>query len=243
MTRSLCCALLCAVAFCSVAPAADAILVINADGSYQVMVDGPDGKSVLQNIGQVIDKRGGTPPGGGGGPLPPPPTDTLETRIAAMSKAKISDGGVGSALAVGLNVALKRVSSDSEVEQYMSTVVTAVGMGTTNKPVCDAWYAELKKTPGFTHTVAGLRSTVTALTQAFNVDPNVMKTVVDESIAAYDRGDGPSVVLEKLSAAHPEAAAAFDFMKIVELIMAILDLLKNLKFFGKVILGGIGVFV
>lgn len=78
--------------------AGGAVLVINQDGSYQVMVDGPGGKSVLVDVGQVVDKRGSTPPGGGGG-TPPGTTDPIADQIKAWSVA-VGDPTSAQALAI-----------------------------------------------------------------------------------------------------------------------------------------------
>lgn len=76
-----------AVLMLCVPAVAGPVLVINQDGSYQVMTDGPAGRSVLQDVTQVIDKRIGTPQ------PPPPPTDNPSDPIAAQVKSWASEVG------------------------------------------------------------------------------------------------------------------------------------------------------
>lgn len=89
--------LCCAVMFSTVSAAmgAGAVLVINTDGTYQVMVDGTAGKSVLLDVTHVVDKRGGNPP-----PPPPPPVgDTISDQVRAWSAA-VNDPATAQGLAL-----------------------------------------------------------------------------------------------------------------------------------------------
>lgn len=78
------------------AVAAGPVLVINQDGSYQVMVDGPGGKSVLHDVTQVVDKRGGTPPPPDN---PPDTSDPIATQVKAWSK-EVGDPTTAQALTI-----------------------------------------------------------------------------------------------------------------------------------------------
>lgn len=104
----LCCAVMFSAA--SAAMGAGAVLVINTDGTYQVMVDGTSGKSVLLDVTHVVDKRGGTPPPGGN--PPPPTTDSISEQVRAWSAA-VNDPATAQGLALVYGTVGKNAAGQS----------------------------------------------------------------------------------------------------------------------------------
>lgn len=123
-------AILVVLSLASAVSAGGAVLVINADGSQQVMVDGPGGKSVLFDVVQTIDKRGGTP-----GPTPPPDTsDPIATQIDGWAD-EVNDPTSRQALAevykrIGVaSAGQSREKVMAALRQATDSVLTSTGGG------------------------------------------------------------------------------------------------------------------
>lgn len=219
--RTIATVLIAALVFCSVAVAGP-VLVINQDGSYQVMVDGPGGKSVLHDVTQVVDKRGGTPPP----PDNPPAPTGLSAAVAAMSKQQVPNADEGTALTAAIQLVSKSVTTDQGIETVLDQTMTAVGLGLGAKTRIDAWYKALKALPGFTFTRAGLADTLKGLQTAYNVDAASIEGLVDTTLKGAKEGKTVEEINEQLAAKSPNAA--FDFTMILTILTAIIELLKQL---------------
>lgn len=220
--------MVCAVLACATAYADPPGLLITPDGYYAITLDA-NGKPVQEKITQVIQLTPNAPippnNGGGGGGTTPTPTG-LSAAVAAMSKQQIPDADEGTALTAAIQLLSKSISSDQGIEEALNRTMTVVGLGLNAKTRVDKWYAALKELPGFTFTRAGLQDTLKGLQSAYNVDAAVLASLVDTTVDGAAAGQSVEQINESLASANPNAA--FDFTMILTILMAIIDVLKQL---------------
>lgn len=230
MFMKIVCGLLVAASLFSTAVAAGPGLVIT-DRGYEVLTIGADGRIVSTPVVDVIDLRTGTTPSpdGGGGT-----GDELTNRIAAVTKAEIATADHAMVLAMTLNTINKYITNDANVETALNSALSLVGVSI-GKTQVDKWYAALKAVSGFTLTKAGLTAALAGVLKSHDLDPGIIKTVVDAAYEGFEKGESVEEVIAGLRTAYPDAA--FDFTQIIQLIMAVLKLLQDLGFVMQVVVG------
>lgn len=197
-------------------------LLVTPDGYYSVTVDA-SGKPVTEKITNVmvLGTAPVPPPGGGGGN----PTN-LSAAVAAMSKQQVPNADEGTALTAAFQLLTKSLTTDQGIEEALNRTMSVVGLGLNAKTRIDAWYAALKTLPGFTFTRAGLADTLAGLQTAYGVDGATLGGLVDTTLQGVQSGKSVEEINDSLAAANP--GAAFDFTMILTILMAIIDLLKQL---------------
>ncbi len=215
----------CAVALlCGSVLGATPGLLVTPDGYYAVSVDA-SGKPVTEKITNVMVLGAAPvpPTGGGGGGTTP---TGLAAAVEAMSKQKVPNADEGTALAAAMQLLTKSITTDQGIEEAMDRTIAVGGRGLNAKTRIDAWYAALKALPGFTFTQAGLKETLAGLQKAYGVDGATLGGLVDTTLSGVQAGQSVEQINDTLGAANPNAA--FDFTMILTILMAIIDVLKQL---------------
>lgn len=200
-------------------------LIITDDGYYVTLIE--NGVPTNVKVTQIMDLRGGGGGGGGGGDVtPPPPTaNPLVDAVAQVTKAKLNIEEA-TALAAGLNLSRKVNVPDSAMNAAMNSTVTVVGGSIGAKTKVDDWYKAIQAAPGFTFTQKGLADTIAGIVKAYNLDPEILKSLSDTAVAAHEDGKTVEQAAEMMQQVFPNAA--FDWTKIFTILMQILELITGL---------------